>query len=70
MIAKADRSSLALEKFAASNPQLLDEIKDLSPTEQQQQIQWAFDDQAEDQGIEPWELTLELIANSPEELKA
>jgi len=70
MIPKETRSQLALEKFAASQPQLLDEIKDLSAKEQEQQIQWAFDDQAEEQGIEPWELTLELVATSPEELKA
>lgn len=70
MIAKEARSQLALDTFAASNPQLLDEIKDLSPKDQQQQIQWAFEDQADEQGLEPWELTLELIATSPEELKA
>ncbi|WP_416425671.1 DUF6388 family protein [Pseudomonas sp. App30] len=69
MIAK-DRTQLALDKFAAANPHLLEETKALSPEEQQQQLQWAFDDQAEEQGIEPWELTLELIAQSPEELKA
>jgi len=70
MIPTEARSQLALEKFAASQPQLLEEIKGLSTEEQQQQIQWAFDDQAEEQGIEPWELTLELIATSEEELKA
>lgn len=69
MIAK-DRTQLALEKFAAANPHLLEETSALSPEEQKQQLQWAFDDQAEEQGIEPWELTLELIAKDPEELKA
>lgn len=70
MIPEKDRSQLALEKFIAGQPQLLDEIKDLSAEDQQQQIQWAFDDQAEERGIEPWELALELTATSPEELKA
>jgi hypothetical protein len=70
MIAKEARTQLALDAFVASNPQLLDEIKDLSTKDQQQQILWAFEDHAEELGIEPWELTLELIATSPEELKA
>jgi hypothetical protein len=70
MIPKESRNDAALEKFALNNSQLLEEIKALSPTEQKQQIQWAFEDEAESQGIEPWELTLQLIAQTPEELKA
>ncbi|MGV8920515.1 MAG: DUF6388 family protein [Pseudomonas sp.] len=60
----------ALAKYIASNPGLQSEIKDLSPEEQKQQIQWSFEDEAEDQGIEPWELALELIAESAQQLKA
>ncbi|MDE1166267.1 MAG: DUF6388 family protein [Pseudomonas sp.] len=70
MIPKADRNTAAIELFKKANPELLDEIKALSDKEQQQQIQWAFEDQAESQGIESWELALQLIAQSPEELKA
>lgn len=68
MIAKESRHDCAIEKFKAANPTLLDEIKALSPQEQQQQIQWAFEDEAESRGLESWELALELIAQSPEEL--
>ncbi|WP_397448861.1 DUF6388 family protein [Pseudomonas sp. NA-150] len=60
----------ALAKYIVSNPGLQAEIQNLSPEEQKQQIQWSFEDEAEDQGIEPWELALELIAESPEQLKA
>ncbi|MDB6049405.1 MAG: hypothetical protein JWR17_2151 [Pseudomonas sp.] len=65
-----DLNEAALAKYITTNPGLLDEIKDLSPEEQKQQIQWAFEDEAEDQGIEPWELTLQFVAESPEQLKA
>lgn len=57
----------ALAKYIVSNPGLKDEIKNLNAEEQKQQIQWAFEDEAEDQGIEPWELVIELIAESPEQ---
>lgn len=70
MIAKESRHDCAIEKFKAANPSLLEEIRALSPKEQQQQIEWAFEDEAELRGLEPWELALELIAQSPEELKA
>lgn len=69
MIAKESRQAVALERFAQANPQLLEEIADLSAHEQQQQIQWAFEDQADEQGVQPWELALQLIAESPEELR-
>lgn len=69
MIAKESRQAVALERFAQANPQLLEEIAGLSAHEQQQQIQWAFDDQADEQGVQPWELALQLIAESPEELR-
>lgn len=61
---------MAIEKFKAANPTLLEEIQTLSPKEQEQQIEWAFEDEAESRGLEPWELALELIAQNPEELKA
>jgi hypothetical protein len=69
MIAKEARQALALQRFAEANPQLLEEIRELDAREQAQQIQWAFEDAAQEQGVEPWELTLQLIAQSPEELK-
>ena len=69
MIAKESRQAIALERFAQANPQLLAEIAVLSDVEQRQQIQWAFEDEAQAQGIEPWELTLRLVAESPEELQ-
>jgi hypothetical protein len=70
MIAKEDRNRVALARFLATNPDLQEEIQELSEKEQQQQAQWAFEDAAQEQGIEPWELTLELVAESPQELKA
>lgn len=69
MIAKKSRQAVALERFAQANPQLLEEIAGLNAHEQQQQIQWAFDDQAQERGLQSWELTLELIAESPEQLR-
>ncbi|ANY86327.1 MULTISPECIES: DUF6388 family protein [Pseudomonas] len=69
MIAKEARQALALQRFAEANPQLLEEIRELDAREQAQQIQWAFEDAAQEQGVEPWELTLQLIAQSPEELQ-
>ncbi|MBS7459080.1 DUF6388 family protein [Pseudomonas syringae] len=60
----------ALAKYLAIHPTLKDEISALSPKEQQQQVQWAFEDEAESQGIETWELALELIAESPEQLQS
>ncbi|MBV6289361.1 DUF6388 family protein [Pseudomonas aegrilactucae] len=69
MIAKESRQAVALERFAQANPQLLEEIAGLSAHEQQQQIQWAFEDQADEQGVQPWELALQLIVESPEELR-
>ncbi|MCO7596296.1 MULTISPECIES: DUF6388 family protein [Pseudomonas] len=70
MIAKEARQALALQRFAEANPQLLEEIRELDAREQAQQIQWAFEDAADEQGVEPWELALQLIAESPEQLKA
>lgn len=70
MIARESRQAVALERFIEANPQLRAEIAALSEVEQQQQIQWAFEDEAQEQGIEPWELTLRFIAESPEELQS
>lgn len=69
MIAKEARQALALQRFAEANPQLFEEIRELDAHEQAQQIQWAFEDAAQEQGVEPWELALQLIAQSPEELQ-
>jgi hypothetical protein len=63
-------NEVALAKYIVSNPSLQAEIQHLSPEEQKKQIQWAFEDEAESQGIEPWELAVQLVAESPEELKA
>lgn len=70
MIAKEARQAAALQRFAGANPQLLEEIRELDPREQAQQIQWAFEDAAQQQGIQPWELALQLIAENPEQLHA
>ena len=45
-------------------------MKELSAEDRQQQILWAFENEADDLGIEAWELALQLIARSPEELAA
>lgn len=37
----------ALAKYLATHPTLKDEISALSPKEQKQQLQWAFEDEAE-----------------------
>jgi hypothetical protein len=62
-------NEVALAKFLADNSFLQAEIENLSPEEQKQQTHWAFEDEAESQGIEPWELALQLVAESPEQLK-
>lgn len=69
MIAKESRNEVALAKFLDANPDLREEIKDLSAKEQGQQVQWAFDDAAEEQGLDPWELVLNYVAETPEELR-
>ncbi|WP_236184139.1 DUF6388 family protein [Pseudomonas juntendi] len=70
MIAKEARQALALQRFADANPQLLEEIRELDAHEHAQQIEWAFEDAAQEQGLQPWELALQLIAESPEQLRA
>lgn len=62
-------NDVALAKYLETNPGLRDEIKDLSEKDQQDQIKWAFEDEAEDQGIETWELALQLTVDDPEQLK-
>ena len=63
------RHQAALEKYLAESPQLKEEIKDLSADDQRDQIQWAFEDEAESQGLQPWELTLKYTS-TPEEFEA
>ena len=70
MIAKEARQALALQRFAEQNPQLLEEIRELDEREQAQQIAWAFEDAADELGMQPWEYALRLIAESPEQLQA
>ena len=57
-----DRHAEALRKYMLDAPELMDEIKDLSPDDQKDQIQWAFEDEAEAQGLQPWELTLKYTS--------
>lgn len=70
MIAKEARQALALQRFAEQNRQLLEEIRELDEREQAQQIEWAFEDAADELGVQPWEYALQLIAESPEQLQA
>ena len=55
-LTQEQRHEQALEKYKLDAPQLLEEIKDLSPDDQKDQIQWAFEDEAEAQGLQPGEL--------------
>jgi hypothetical protein len=64
-----DWNEAALAKYIVTNPVLQAEIQDLSPEDQKNQTLWAFEDEAESQGIETWELALQFIADSPEQLK-
>ncbi len=64
-----DWTEAALAKYIVTNPTLQAEIQHLSPQEQQQQTLWAFEDEAEDLGIPTWELALQFIAETPEQLK-
>lgn len=68
-LTQEERHEAALGKYLADSPQLADEIKDLSPDDQKDQIQWAFEDEAEAQGLQPWELTLKYTS-TPEEFEA
>lgn len=70
MIAKELRQPTALATFLADHPELQAQIHDLSPKEQAQQVAWEFEAEAEAQGLEVWELVLQTVAGSPEELKA
>ena len=70
MIPKESRNELALDTFIKAHPELLEEMKELSAEDRQQQILWAFESAADDLGIEAWELALQLIARSPQELEA
>ncbi|EFQ65241.1 hypothetical protein PFWH6_0805 [Pseudomonas fluorescens WH6] len=63
------RHEEALKKYLKDTPQLNEEIKDLSTDDQRDQIQWAFEDEAESQGLQPWELTLKYTS-TPEEFEA
>ncbi|WP_223546226.1 DUF6388 family protein [Pseudomonas sp. A-B-19] len=63
------RHEKALKKYMLDVPDLMEEIKDLSPDDQKDQIQWAFEDEAEAQGLQPWELSLKYTT-TPEEFEA
>ena len=64
------RHEEALKKYLLDSPQLAEEIKDLSADDQKDQIQWAFEDEAEARGLQPWELTLKYTTSTPEEFEA
>lgn len=64
------RQQLAYDRYLAANPELAQDIQALDAREQQQQVQWAFEDAAQSKGLEPWEYVLELVADSPEALAA
>ncbi|WP_241149930.1 DUF6388 family protein, partial [Pseudomonas viridiflava] len=49
-LTQEQRHEQALEKYLLDVPDLKVEIKDLSPDDQKDQIQWAFEDEAEAQG--------------------
>ncbi len=68
-LTQEQRHEQALEKYKLDAPELMDEIKDLPADEQKDQIQWAFEDEAEAQGLQPWELTLKYTS-TPEEFEA
>ena len=63
------RHEEALKKYLEDTPQLKEEIKDLSADDQRDQIQRAFEDEAESQSLQPWELTLKYTS-TPEEFEA
>ena len=63
------RHEQALKHYLEDTPQLKEEIKDLSADDQRDQIQWAFEDEAESQSLQPWELTLKYTS-TPEEFEA
>ncbi|MBF4207790.1 hypothetical protein EI534_30755 [Pseudomonas frederiksbergensis] len=65
-----ERQAIALQRYLQAHPQMREEIAALSEHEQAQQVLWAFEEAAQEQGLEPWELTLQLIAESPGELAA
>jgi hypothetical protein len=68
-LTQEQRHEQALEKYLLDVPDLKEEIKDLSPDDQKDQIQWSFEDEAEAQGLQPWELTLKYTS-TPEEFEA
>ncbi|WP_348970603.1 DUF6388 family protein [Pseudomonas atacamensis] len=68
-LTQEQRHEQALEKYLLDVPELKDEIKGLSPDDQKDQIQWSFEDEAEAQGLQPWELTLKYTS-TPEEFEA
>jgi hypothetical protein len=70
MIPKDQRQDAAIAKFLDQQPALREEIQVLNAKEQREQALWALEDAAEEQGLEPWEYVLQLIATSDEELKA
>ena len=60
----------ALPNYILTNPALQEEISGLSQKDQEDQIRWAFEDEAEALSIETWELALSFSDKPEEEVKA
>ena len=60
----------ALPKYIVTNPALQEEISGLSLKDQQDQIRWAFEDEAEAVNLETWELALRFSDKSEDEVAA
>jgi hypothetical protein len=60
----------ALPNYLVTNPALQEEISGLSQKDQQDQILWAFEDEADALNMETWELALNFSGKSEEEVKA
>jgi hypothetical protein len=81
MIQAEQPHQIALDKFLAEHPALLEELDNLNPLEAQavgvpmmqyrdERLHQAFEAEAERLGFFAWELTLQLTAASPEEFEA
>lgn len=64
------KSKDAYTLFVNTHPALNNSIPMLSPDEQQEQIEQAFEDEAERRGVALWELMLQLTATSEEHLQS
>ncbi|OLF54600.1 DUF6388 family protein [Pseudomonas chlororaphis] len=65
-----DRNALALEIFIDQRCDVRRWLAGLPAAQRSAAAQQAFDEAAAAQGLAPWELSLQLLARSPEELRA